>query len=92
MDGKTETVGILASIDYSLKLQEQNKQVVMNPIVALEVDKLSDRIQIEAQVKEFKEKWKKYYEQGDRYFSPNLSKKETGLAIACDEKRNQEWI
>lgn len=88
----TETVGILASIDYSLKLQEQNKQVVMNPIVALEVDKLSDRIQIEAQVKEFKEKWKKYYEQGDRYFSPNLSKKETGLAIACDEKRNQEWI
>ena len=81
----TEMAGILASIDYSLKLQEQNKQVVMNPIVAIGVDKISDHIQVEAQVQPFKENWKKYYEQGDRFFSPNLSKRDTGLAIKIEE-------
>ncbi len=81
----TEMAGILASIDYSLKLQEQNKQVVMNPIVAIGVDKISDHIQVEAQVQSFKENWKKYYEQGDRFFSPNLSKRDTGLAIKIEE-------
>lgn len=81
----TEYVGELASIDYSLKLQEQRKQVIINPIVTFCVDKLSDSVQIKEQIGPFKQKWKKYYEQEDRYFSPNLSKKVTGLAIKVEE-------
>ena len=80
----TEYIGTLASIDFSLKIQEQNKQVVINPIVSFCVDKLSDAVQLKEQVEDFKKKWKKYYENGDRYFSPNLSKKNTGLAINID--------
>lgn len=81
----TEYVGELASIDYSLKLQEQRKQVIINPIVTFCVDKLSDSVQIKEQIEPFKQKWKKYYEQEDRYFSPNLSKKVTGLAIKVED-------
>ena len=31
-----------------------------------------------------KEKWNKHYELGDRFFSPNLSKKDTGLSFEVD--------
>lgn len=81
----TEYVGELASIDYCLKLQEQRKQVIINPIVTFCVDKLSDSVQVKEQIEPFKQKWKKYYEQEDRYFSPNLSKKVTGLAIKVED-------
>jgi len=33
------------------------------------------------QEEEFIEKWKCAYQQGDRYFSPNLSKSDTGISI-----------
>ena len=81
----TEYIGELASIDYSLKMQELGKQVVINPIVTFCVDKLSDAAQLKEQIEPFKKKWEKYYRQGDRFFSPNLSKKHTGLAIKIDD-------
>ena len=82
----TEYIGELASIDYSLKMQELGKQVIINPIVTFCVDKLSDATQLKEQIEPFKTKWKKYYNQGDRFFSPNLSKKHTGLAINVDSR------
>ena len=81
----TEYIGELASIDYSLKMQELGKQVVINPIVTFCVDKLSDAAQLKEQIEPFKKKWEKYYRQGDRFFSPNLSKKHTGLAIKIED-------
>ena len=81
----TEYIGELASIDYSLKMQELGKQVVINPIVTFCVDKLSDAVQLKEQIEPFKKKWEKYYRRGDRFFSPNLSKKHTGLAIKLDD-------
>lgn len=81
----TEYIGTLASIDVSLKIREENKQVVINPIVSFCVDKLSDAVQLKEQIDDFKNKWKKYYDKGDIYFSPNLSKKNTGLVINIDE-------
>lgn len=81
----TEYTGRLISIDYSLKMQEIGKQVVINPIITFCVNKLSDEEQKGESIEKFKQKWNKYYIQGDRFFSPNLSKKETGLAIKTDE-------
>lgn len=71
--------GILTSIDFCLKQIENSKQIVLNPIVAIKVLKLSDTKK-ENEI-EFIKKWKQKYEIGDRYFSPNLSKSDTGLSF-----------
>lgn len=71
--------GLNESIDFCLKQIENKKQIVLNPSVAIKVKQLSD---IEKQNEEqFIEKWKKQYEIGDKFFSPNLSKKDTGLSF-----------
>ena len=74
-----EFTGLAVSIDTCMKILEEEKQVVINPIISICVKKLS---QIE-KVNEDKiqKKWKKQYEKGDIYFSPNLSKTNTGLSI-----------
>ena len=72
--------GILTSIDYSLKQLENNKQIVLNPIVTFKVSKLKDN-ELKGNAEEFINKWKEQYEKGDRYFSPNLSKNDTGLSF-----------
>ncbi len=77
--------GDLNSIEICLKILNQNKQVIMNPIVSFCVKKLSDTEHEEEQVNEFIKKWDKYYSIGDRYFSPNLSKKYTNIAIKVDD-------
>ena len=82
----TEYLGILNSIDFSLKLLDENMQVVINPIISFCVDKLSDSSQDKEQVKPFMDKWSNYYSKGDRYFSPNLSKKYTSIAVNLDEE------
>lgn len=71
--------GIQTSIDFCLKQIENKKQIVLNPIISMKVEKLADT-QTENEEK-FIKKWKKQYEVGDRYFSPNLSKKDTGLSF-----------
>ena len=73
--------GIYTSIDFCLKQLENKKQIVQNPIVAIKVKKISDADITKDNEEEFIEKWKKQYDIGDRYFSPNLSKNNTGLSL-----------
>lgn len=71
--------GLNASIDFCLKQIENKKQIVINPNISIKVKCLSD---IEKQnEEEFIKKWKNEYEIGDKFFSPNLSKKDTGLSF-----------
>lgn len=72
--------GIFASIDFCLKQLEKKKQVILNPIIAIKIKKLSDVEKIDEQEK-FIDKWKDQYKKGDIYFSPNLSKADTGLSF-----------
>ncbi len=76
-----EFKGIALSIDTSLKMLKEEKQVVMNPLVSICVKKLEQVDKIEDEEEKIKDKWKDEYEKGDIYFSPNLSKENTGLAI-----------
>lgn len=76
--------GLLVSIDICLKMLNQKKQVVINPNVSIGVKQLSD-IEINSnQINEFMKKWEKYYNRGDAFFSPNLSKTNTGISINVD--------
>ena len=72
--------GISASIDFCLKQLEKEKQVVINPIISIKVRELSDVEKVNKQ-EEFIKKWEKQYQRGDIYFSPNLSKTNTGLSF-----------
>lgn len=76
--------GITKDIDFCLKLLNNKKQVVMNPIISFKVKRLDIEKEEEVTEKEFLEKWKKEYEKGDIYYSPNLSKNNTGLSIKID--------
>ena len=76
-----EFKGIALSIDTSLKILKEEKQVVMNPLVSICVKKLEQVDKIEDEEEKIKDKWKDEYEKGDIYFSPNLSKENTGLSI-----------
>ena len=76
-DDKEE--GLNVSIDFCLKQIEKQKQIVLNPNISIKVKGLLD---IEKQnEEEFLKKWKTQYEIGDKFFSPNLSKKDTGLSF-----------
>ena len=73
--------GIAASIDTCLKILACDKQVVLNPIISFKVTSLNN---VEKNAKESEKilaKWKDAYTVGDRYFSPNLSKTNTGLSL-----------
>ena len=71
--------GLYTSIDYCLKQIEKNKQIVQDPIIAIKVKKISN---VEKDDEDrFMLKWKRQYDIGDKYFSPNLSKKDTGLSF-----------
>lgn len=76
-----EFKGIAISLDTCLKVLAEGKQVVINPLVSICVEKLSEAEKIQNEEEKVQNKWKKEYEKGDIYFSPNLSKKNTGLSI-----------
>ena len=76
-----EFKGIAISIDTSLKILSEDKQVVINPLVSICVKKIEQAQKIEDEEEKIKQKWKKEYKKGDIYFSPNLSKTNTGLSI-----------
>ena len=76
-----EFKGITISIDTCLKILSQEKQVVINPLVSICVKKLEQVEKVEREEEKIQNKWKKEYEIGDIYFSPNLSKQNTGLSI-----------
>ena len=75
----TNEKGIYISIDFCLKQLENKKQIVQNPIITMKVSKISDVAKDNED--KFIKKWEKQYDIGDRYFSPNLSKKDTGLSF-----------
>lgn len=77
----TNYTGLLSSIDICLKMLKNKKQVVINPLVEFEVKELREGYKNQEQEKLFKDEWKEEYERGDRFFSPNLSKNNTGLSI-----------
>lgn len=73
--------GLASSIDISLKILSNKKQVVINPQVSICVEKLSDTEKTEEQEEKIKSKWNEMYKKGDIYFSPNLSKKDRFLSL-----------
>lgn len=73
--------GLAVSIDTCLKILMSKKQVVINPIVSFKVTSLSDVEKIKADENKIMIKWKDMYEKGDIYYSPNLSKNNTGLSL-----------
>ena len=76
-----EFSGLLVSIDTCLKILASNKQVVINPIVSFEVTELNDANKVPSQEDKIQKKWNENYKKGDIYFSPNLSKTNTGLGL-----------
>ena len=80
----SEFSGINKSIDYSLKMLELGKQVVINPIVSFEVDKLLEDEKVDSEEQKFIQKWEAWFEKGDVYFSPNLDKHNPGILIKID--------
>lgn len=73
--------GITRDIDFCLKLLKDKKQIVLNPIVTFKVKELEITNDESAIEEQFLQKWKKQYEVGDIYFSPNLSKNNTGVSL-----------
>ena len=82
IDGFEENFkGIAINIDTCLKILSKDKQVVINPLVSICVNTLEQADKIIDEEEKLKNKWKKEYEKEDSYFSPNLSKTNTGLSI-----------
>lgn len=76
-----EFSGICKSLDFSINVLNIGLQVVQNPIISFKVKKLIDSEKNQDDENALINKWKKFYDKGDIYFSPNLSKNETGLTI-----------
>lgn len=74
-------IGIAKDIDFCLKILKENKQVVLNPIVSFKTKDIELKEDKQEVVNEFLEKWKREYEKGDIYYSPNLSKNNTGVSL-----------
>lgn len=73
---------ILESIELCLKMLNNGKQIVLNPIVSIKVKELKNAEKPnEQQEQKFIEKWKKNYDQKDIFFSPNLNYNDTGLSF-----------
>lgn len=73
--------GLAQSIDTCLKMLASGKQVVINPIITFEVKKLGQAEKIPSEETKIQKKWNDMYEKGDIFFSPNLSKTNTGLSL-----------
>ncbi|MBR2289481.1 MAG: glycosyltransferase [Clostridia bacterium] len=73
--------GINQSIDFSIGVLNLGLQVVLNPIISFKVKSLKEAEKVQEEEAPLKKKWEKFYDKGDIYFSPNLSKEVTGLTI-----------
>lgn len=76
-----EFTGLAVSIDTCLKILASGKQVVINPIVSIKVRGLDQVEKNKKDEEKILNKWREDYKKGDVYFSPNLSKSNTGLSI-----------
>lgn len=73
-------VGELGKVDVCLKIREEDKSVIYDPYV--EVIHFIDKLPVpEADVKFFRERWKKIIEKGDPYYNINLTLKYAGCGI-----------
>ena len=77
----TEFVGLASSLDTCIKILASGKQVVINPIITFEVARLDKSEKIQTEEAKIQKKWERMYSKGDIYFSPNLSKTNTGLSL-----------
>lgn len=77
----TEYTGLAVSIDTCLKILASGKQVVINPIISIKVSGLNQSDKSKKDKEKLLNKWRDTYKRGDIYFSPNLSKTNTGLSI-----------
>ena len=77
----TEFIGLASSLDTCIKILASGKQVVINPIVTFEVARLDQSEKIQTEEAKIQKKWERMYSKGDIYFSPNLSKTNTGLGL-----------
>ena len=77
----SECTGLAVSIDTCLKILASGKQVVLNPIISIKVRGLNQVEKSQEDEVKILNKWKEEYKKGDAYFSPNLSKTNTGLSI-----------
>lgn len=80
----TDFEGLHVSIDTCIKILSSGKQIVLNPIISICVSRLNQSEKYKSKEEKLMKKWEKVYKQGDIYFSPNLSKKNTGLSIDTD--------
>lgn len=76
-----EYTGLAVSIDTCLKILSLGKQVVINPIISIKVSGLNQADKNKKDEEKLLNKWRDTYKKGDIYFSPNLSKKNTGLSL-----------
>lgn len=76
-----EFSGLASSIDICLNILKSGKQVIMNPNVSFCIEKLNNIEKIERENSILYSKWRKYYSNGDKYFSPNLSLHNTNISI-----------
>lgn len=76
-----EYSGLNVSIDTCLKILASGKQVVINPIISIKVSGLNQADKNKKDDERLLNKWRNTYKKGDIYFSPNLSKTDTGLSI-----------
>lgn len=76
-----EYTGLAVSIDTCLKILASGKQVVINPIISIKVNGLNQADKSKKDEEKLLNKWRDAYKKGDIYFSPNLSKTNTGLSI-----------
>lgn len=77
----SEYTGLAVSIDTCLKILASGKQVVINPIISIKVNGLNQSDKSKKDKEKLLNKWRDTYKKGDIYFSPNLSKTNTGLSI-----------
>ena len=73
--------GLCASLELCIKLLKEQKQIVINPTVSFGIEKLLNAEKSEAEESNFIKEFSDEYKKGDAYFSPNLSKTNTGLSI-----------
>ncbi len=77
----SEFTGLAVSVDTCLKMLASGKQVIINPIISIKVRGVNQIEKNKEDEEKIMNKWREEYKKGDAYFSPNLSKTNTGISI-----------
>lgn len=76
-----KNIKVFQKVSFLLKILNNKKQVIINPIISICVNKIDNSEKIQNEEEKVQNKWKDMYKKGDIYFSPNLSKNNTGLSL-----------